>query len=284
MPGKHSWTIPGSGGLDLLGETDVPEQTPRACVVLLHGFMGYKDYGFIPVLGAYLASRGVLVHRFNFAHSGMTNQIERFERADLFERQTWNAQVDDTLCVRDAINDGNLLGAGLPLVLIGHSRGGVTAILCAGRHQTQLGLAGLVTLAAPAQCCDLSEQEQRSWLQSGRRVVRSARTGQELAIASDWLAQQLADAEGHDVLGQVSRVPAPLLVVHGTADETVPVGAASEIVEAACQGARLRLIPAGNHVFGMPNPPDRAKKLSTAFTSMAEAVEGFVSACADKSL
>lgn len=283
MPGKHAWTIPGSGGLDLLGDTDLPEQTPRACAVLLHGFMGYKDYGFIPVLGAYLASRGVLVHRFNFAHSGMTNQIDRFERTDLFERQTWNAQVDDTLCVRDAIDDGRLLGAGLPLVLMGHSRGGVTAILCAGRHHAQLGLAGLVTLAAPARCCDLSEQEQRSWLERGRHVVRSARTGQELPIASDWLAEQLADAEGHDVLRQAGRVGVPLLVVHGRADETVPVRAASEIVEAACMRGRLCLIPAGNHVFGMPNPPDRAKKLSAAFTFMAEAVEGFVSASADKS-
>ncbi|MCL4221085.1 MAG: hypothetical protein KJZ65_06920 [Phycisphaerales bacterium] len=99
MPGTRAWCIPGSNGLDLLGDTDVPERTPRACVVLLHGFMGYKDYGFIPLLGAHLAASGVLVHRFNFAHSGVTNQITRFERTDLFARQTWNAQVHDTLCV-----------------------------------------------------------------------------------------------------------------------------------------------------------------------------------------
>lgn len=284
MPVKQPWCIPGSEGLDLLGDTDVPEQSPRACVVLLHGFLGYKDYGFIPVLGSHLASRGVVVHRFNFAHSGMTNHIERFERTDLFERQTWNAQVRDTMCVCEAIGEGRLPGAGLPLVVAGHSRGGVTAILCAGRHREQLGLAGVVTLAAPAQCCELSDREQEDWLASGVRTVRSARTGQEMPIASAWLEQQLADPGAHDVLLQARRVGVPMLVVHGTADETVPAGAAGAIARAAGERARVCLIPAGNHVFGMPNPPDRAKSLSTAFVGAAEAIEGFVSACADKSL
>lgn len=284
MPDTRAWCIPGSEGLDLLGDTDVPTQTPRSCVVLLHGFMGYKDYGFIPVLGAHLASRGVLVHRFNFAHSGMTNQIACFERTDLFARQTWNAQVHDTLCVCESVESGRLPGAGLPLVLVGHSRGGVTAILCAGRHRERLGLCGLVTLAAPARCCDLSPQEQHDWLETGTRAVRSARTGQEMSIGSAWLAQQLADPEGHDVVLQAGRAEVPMLVVHGTADETVPVDAAQDLARAGGERARVCLIPAGNHVFGVPNPPIRAKGLSAAFGSMARAVEGFVSACADKTV
>ncbi|MCL4221084.1 MAG: hypothetical protein KJZ65_06915 [Phycisphaerales bacterium] len=141
-----------------------------------------------------------------------------------------------------------------------------------------------MTLASPARCGDLSPEEQHDWLQTGTRTVRSARTGQVMSISSAWLAQQWDDPEGHDVMLQVSRAGVPMLVVHGTADETVPVDAAHALAGAGGERARLCLIQAGNHVFGVPNPPDRAKEQSTAFLAMARAVEGFVGVCADNSL
>lgn len=282
MTDVQPWTVRGSEALPLLGDAHLPAQ-PTACVVMLHGYMGYKDYGFIPVLAERLAAGGSIVHRFNFAHSGMTNAIETFERPDLFERQTWNAQVYDTLCVLAAVRDGTLPGSGLPLFLLGHSRGGVTALLTAGRHQG-LGLAGVITLAAPAACCNLAEDERKAWLEQGYTTATSGRTGQRMRISSRWLEEQVADPEGHDVLVQASRRGFPLLCVHGSADETVPFASASQIIEAAGGGARLVRIEAGNHVFAMPNPPVPARRPTTAFLAMADAVAGFVSEYADNSV
>lgn len=276
------WTIGGSEALPLLGDSHLP-QRPTSCVVMLHGYMGYKDYGFIPVLADHLAKCGSVVHRFNFAHSGMTNAIETFVRVDLFERQTWNAQVYDTLCVIAAVRDGTLGGAGLPLFLLGHSRGGVAALLTAGRHPN-LGLAGVITLAAPAACSGLSGDQRLAWLKQGHATATSSRTGQTMRISSRWLEEQIADPEGHDPLHQASRVGVPLLCVHGAADETVPLSNAHAIASAAGENARLVEIRAGNHVFAMPNPPVPARIPTTAFCSLADAVAGFVSQYADNSV
>lgn len=284
MAQVEGWTIGGSEALPLFGDTHVPDGASHACLVLLHGYLGYKDYGFIPVLAERLARSGVTVHRFNFAHSGMTNSIVTFERPDLFERQTWNAQIYDALCVIDAVRAGRLRGQGLPMVLAGHSRGGVSALLTAGRHRKRLGLAGAVTLAAPSACCGLSEETQGAWLESGRLIATSNRTGQQMSISSRWLEEQIADPVGHDVLFQTAQMGVPLLAIHGSADESVPVACVHQIVAAAGDEARALVLRAGNHVFGMPNPPDRARRESEPFLELAGSVERFVRDCADNSV
>lgn len=281
MPTVDDWIVRGSEALELFGNSHTPDGQARACALLLHGYFGYKDYGFIPVLAERLCERGVIVHRFNFAHSGMTNVIERFERPDLFKRQTWNAQVYDTLCVLNAVRQNRLPGAEKPILLIGHSRGGVTAILTAGRHAQSVKLAGVVTLAAPSACSSLPEQVARQWLQTGSLDVTSNRTGQTMPISSTWLEEQIADPEGHDVLGQAARIACPLLCVHGQDDVSVPPSHAERIVAAAAPRARLALIDGANHVFNMPNPPDPAAGESDSFVAMTRVVAGLIDACVD---
>jgi pimeloyl-ACP methyl ester carboxylesterase len=277
-----AWTLTGSGGLELFGDTHHPPRgaDPRACVVLLHGFLGYKDYGFLPPLAARLAARGSVVHRFNFAHSGMTNDHETFARPDLFALQTWNAQVYDTLCVLAAIRGGRISGAGLPLVLAGHSRGGATALLTAGRHPGRLGLDAVVTLAAPDTCCSLDEPAQRAWLASGVHDVRSNRTGQALTILSRWLEDQIADPAGHDLLARAGDVRVPVVAIHGDADPSVPPASASRIAAAAA-GGRAVLVPGTNHIFELPNPPVRGGPETPGFVAMADAVQAIVGEVAD---
>jgi uncharacterized protein len=280
MNDTQSWSLPGSGALPLFGDTDLPTGEPRACVVFLHGYMGYKDYGFIPVLGRRLAERGAVVHRFNFAFSGMTNNTESFERADLFAQQTWNAQVYDTLCVLDGVQGGRLAGKGVPLILLGHSRGGVAAILTAGRHGDRAGLDAVVTMAAPDTGCSMDSASQQAWLASGVLDVRSNRTGQEMAILSRWLEEQIADPAGHSVLGQASHIQVPLLAVHGQADETVSPASATRIAKSAPNG-RSALISEANHVFNMPNPPEPGVSPSPAFEELSRQIEGFLSDLTD---
>ncbi len=280
MQNMTEWMIPGSGANPLIGNTDQPKGTPRACVLLLHGYMGYKDYGFIPVLGQRLADWGAIVHRFNFAYSGMTNDTATFARPDLFEQQTWNAQVYDTLCVLDALADSLLERGTGPLILIGHSRGGVASLLTVGRHHERPDIDGVVTLASPDACCSMDEPSQRAWLNTGTLDARSNRTGQTMPISSRWLEEQRADPAGHDLLHQASRVQVPLLAIHGDEDSTVQP-ASAERIASACQTGAARLIESGNHVFNMPNPPIKGGTFSPAFLAAATAIEGFLGEMTD---
>ncbi len=270
------WTIDGSEGLAILGDTDTPAREPGGVALLVHGFKGYKDYGMFPVLGRALAEMGLVCHRFNLAHSGMTDDIATFERPELFERDTWAFQAQDVVCVARAVREGKLRGRGLPMMLVGHSRGGVAALLAAGRQGDEIGpLAGLVTINAPAACCSMGEGDRRSLLEHGIFESPSARTGQVLRVGRAWLQTQLDDPAWHNVADAASSVNAPVLVIHGDADTTVDPGSAGVIAGAAREARRV-MIAGANHVLNTPNPAPPGVVSSPQLREMIDVIGAFV--------
>ena len=267
------WTITNAHGLDIFGNTEHPETDPKACLLLLHGFKGYKDYGFIPVLAKQLAQNGVLVHRFNFSCSGMTNDIETFARPDLFALDTWNRQVEDVHCIIDAIHSGAIEGAGLPLFIAGHSRGGATTLLTAGRDSS-LNLSGIITINAVDRCNGLDEQTQNALLESGSMTTPSARTGQDLPINASWLQEQLDDSAAHDVLKLCKNIKLPALIMHGTNDPGVDISCGDRIADAI--GVDLNPIEGADHVLNTPNPAPIEGQLSPQLRDVVTLTVKFV--------
>ena len=39
------WSIPGSDGLKIYGSTHLPEGDASGVVIIVHGYMGFKEYG-----------------------------------------------------------------------------------------------------------------------------------------------------------------------------------------------------------------------------------------------
>ena len=278
------WTIAGAEGEPIIGSCHLPEGVARGVAVIAHGFKGYKDYGMFPAIAARMAAAGLVAHRFNFSHSGMTERIETFERPDLFERDTWSKQVTDLRAVTAAIADGTLEGRGLPLLLFGHSRGGVSVLLTAGRAEAAgderwTTPAGIVTASAPSSCSSLQPEQAELLLAQGWIESPSSRTGQALRVGKGFLTEQQEDPAGHDLLALVARITSPMLIVHGTADPTVPADCARRIT-AANPRAELLLIDGGDHVFNTPNPfaPDArpSRQLVELLTAMAEFVEAVI--------
>ncbi len=257
MATTQHWTITGAEGETIYGSSDVPDAPPRNVLIIAHGFKGYKDYGLFPRLGGYLARAGTLVHRFNFSHSGMTHNVDTFERPDLFEKDTWNKQVTDLRTVIEAVSGGDLAGEGLPYALFGHSRGGVTVLLTAGRYADDPSFPqplGVITAAAPDRCNTLSKEEQAELLEAGYIESPSNRTGQTLRVDEAFLREQHEEPEAHDLLSLVGRLRVPIHVIHGEEDPTVPVTCAERLAEAAGELGRMDVIDGADHVFNAPNP------------------------------
>ncbi len=265
MPPSEAWSIPGADGEPILGDCHRSDGEPVGVLLCCHGFKGYKDYGFFPRLAASAAKAGLIAHRFNFSHSGMTNRIETFERPDLFERDTWNRQVADLAAVSGAVARGELPGAGLPQAWYGHSRGGVTCVLTAGRRATEGGTSepgdggaveptGIVAAAAPAGACNLDEDQKAMLRRAGRMASPSSRTGQVLHVGAGWLAEIEADPRRHDPLEMARATRCPVLLIYGTADATVPVADGRAYAEALGDRGRLVTIDGASHTFDAPNP------------------------------
>jgi len=269
------WSILNDRGLEILGNTHIPDSTPSACVVLVHGFKGYKDYGFIPLMAHDLCRRGVMVHRLNLSTSGMSERVEIFERPDLFALDTWARHVEDIVRTCRAIDEGEIKGAGLDRFLLGHSRGGASVLLSAGLHQGALGLSGVITLNAVDRCCRMSEKEQQEMLARGYGVSKSARTGQMLRIDAGWLGEQHADPDRHDVLLAASNIRVPVCVMHADRDDAVDDQAGLAIANAI--GCAPVSLEGGNHVLNMPNPSELDTPRSEPFLKALDTISRFIS-------
>jgi len=261
MSSITNWTIPGWRDLPIYGNTHHPDPgpPPRGVILLVHGFMGYKDYGLFPFVAEQFAVAGVIAHRFNLTTSGITENFQTFERPDLFELGTWSNNVTDIDAVIDAVEQGTLAGRGRGMILMGHSRGGVGVLLAAGRRFMEGRKAvpvGVISASAPSRPWRFAQSQKQEILDRGFLEVKSSRTGQDLRVGRAFLDEQIADPQAHDIARHIAALRCPLLVVHGTADPTVPPRDASEIAAMAGEAIphHLELVEGGDHVFNTPNP------------------------------
>ncbi len=281
MPSVNDWSISGSDDQPILGNTHMPDGGPEAAVGLLlicHGFKGYKDYGFFPHLAQAACDAGLIAHRFNFSHSGMTNQIDTFERADLFEKDTWRKQSADLRSVIAAVESGELGGRGLPIVVFGHSRGGVTTLLTAGDPDVCTRLSGVVTAAAPSACSRLGPEQIQMLKRAGKIASPSSRTGQTLYVGRICQDEIDADPSWHDPCRAAAAITCPVLLIHGTDDTTVPISEAEELHQAQPE-ARYLIIDSASHTFNAPNPLPLDQAPPPEAQQMIDAACGFAVEC-----
>ncbi len=243
---NENWTIEGSMGETIVGTTHIACGEAKGVVLMAHGFKGYKDYGMFPWLASHFAKEGYSTHRFNFSNSGMLDGDGPFERPDLFEQSTWNRQVEDLKLVADRCTL-----EGLPLILFGHSRGGVATLLSVGRGV--INADRVISLSAPCTCLSMSKEAQEQILRDGYIESPSGRTGQMLHVGKIFLEEQLQSPEDHDLCTLVSTIDIPCLIVHGEDDLTVSDQSAITL-SASIPKATLAIIPGGDHVFNTTNP------------------------------
>lgn len=273
------WQLDGADGPPILGSTDKHVEHPRGVLILCHGFKGYMDYGLFPRLAAVAAGQGLLVHRFNFSHSGMTRETDTFERPDLFERDTWGKQIQDLRAVAEAVATGQLDGQGLPMVWFGHSRGGVTVTLTASRafadpQAEHVRPAGIAIASTPDVACSLSEQDREKMRRDGRLLSPSGRTGQRLFVGKPWLDEIEADPEAFDPKLAAERVPCPTLIVHGGEDQTVNASAAIALSQ-RFPASEIEVIGGASHTYNCPNPLPHDAEPPEATARMMDRVTGF---------
>ncbi len=221
----------------------------RPAVVICHGFKGFKDWGFFPVLGDRLAVAGFTAVSFNFSGSGVGPRSDTVDEPARWTAQQASNDLADLATVVD-----HVVAEGAPWVaLVGHSRGGAMAVLHAAKDPR---VRAVVTWAAVSRLLWHSAAERERWRREGHIDVTNTRTGQVLPIALAALDDLEANAAGSlNVLAAAGRVRQPWLLVHGDADESVPAAQADELARASASARLERLsVEGAGHTFGVRHP------------------------------
>src|SRR5437588_11707649 len=85
-------------GLDLaiVGDVRLPPGEGRAPVVALaHGWLGWKDWGYLPHAAETLAAAGFVAVSFSFSGSGVPAGADEIRDVEAFAANTWSREVRD---------------------------------------------------------------------------------------------------------------------------------------------------------------------------------------------
>jgi dienelactone hydrolase len=226
---------------------------PLPHVLVLHGFKGFMDWGFFPELSRRIAARGMVAVRFNMSGSGIGPDLESLTDLEAFAHNTYTRELEDVELVRAWLRSHRWPSIDLDrAALFGHSRGGGVALL----HAAERGdVRSIVTWSAIPDVDRFDEATKAEWRERGHLTIHNARTHQDLELALDALDDVERNRERLDIEAACRRITAPVLLIHGSADETVAVGALDRLRSAVDPKlVRTLVIEGAGHTFGVTHP------------------------------
>lgn len=217
----------GRAGRRLSGSWHTPTTMPPwGAVVVAHGMLSSRASPKHRAMCEGAVASGLGSLRFDFAGRGESNG----SGTDL----TVSGEIDDLLAALAWVRD-RLRG---PVAIVGSSLGGTVAVLAAARTPVD----ALVTIAAPA---ELPTRPGARWTSdSGARTDADGADESTADVPSEFFD----DAVRHDPVGAARTIRCPWLVIHGAADEVVPVRHA-HMFAGACSTATQKVHPDAGHRF-----------------------------------
>jgi alpha-beta hydrolase superfamily lysophospholipase len=227
----------GAHGVSIFRRAWLPEKTPRAVLVLAHGMSEHS--GRYDPLGRFLAAGGVAVHALDHrGHGRSGGEMGTVDRFSDF--------LDDLSTFLSIVRREHPAG---PLILLGHSMGGLIATAYVLERQPQ---PDLFILSGPAIVPILEPGERRI---DATRLTRDVKEQQAYLDDPLVLRERVRDelfvrlAEGVGLLvGRASEISQPLLLIHGMDDRLCSAeGAEMYVRMSSSKDVTVRLYPEGRH-------------------------------------
>ena len=208
-------------------------------VILCHGFHSTKDNNTNTRLQVMLKEKSIATFRFDFYGHG--------ESEGKFEDITVSEAVEDLLCAIELLKKKGYKKIGL----IGASFGGLTSLLTAAKSKDLLflGLKCPATNFLEIELTHRTKENLQEWKREGFSYYKNDEG--ETYRLNYMFFQDLKKNNGFIV---ADKIRIPTLIVHGEADEIVPVKQ-SESLYKLIPNCKLAIIPNADHRF---NPSIRS--------------------------
>ncbi len=224
------------------------------CLILVHGFKGFKDWGFFPYIANYFANEGYFVLTFNFSHNGVGENLAKFTELDRFAENTFSLEISELSELIQAYKNGffgkisnNKIG------LIGHSRGGAISLLTASKMKE---ISAVAVWASVANFDRYSKRQKEEWRKKRKFEVLNTRTKQVMALNVSLLDDlEKNKDELLNIEKAVKNLHRPLFIAHGEQDLSVKIKEGEMIYNWADKSlTNFFRIPSTGHTFNMKHP------------------------------
>lgn len=213
-----------------------PETDKCPMVILMHGIFASKDYNPMPAIAKGLARAGVASIRFDFGGHGNSEGKKQY--------MTIEKEIAEAMAIYEYVKT-------LPYVssigFLGHSQGGVIASMTAGRlaatGEAPKALALLAPGAVIKEACQGGKFfDARFNPQNPPEYVRCwgiFKLGREYLLSTQTL----------DIYGTASAYKGKALILHGTADRTVPMWCSERYKTVYGDNAVFKIVAGENHTI-----------------------------------
>jgi dipeptidyl aminopeptidase/acylaminoacyl peptidase len=230
------------------------------CLILVHGFKGFKDWGFGPYVGDYFSKQGFFVLTFNFSHNGVGDSLTEFVELDEFAENTFSLEMDELkelILAYDFGFFGDSSNKGIGL--IGHSRGGAISLLVGSESDDVKAVCAWSTVSDFDR---YTARQKDEWKKRGYIEILNTRTKQRMKLNVSLLEDIENNKEGSlNIELAVKNLNKPMLIVQGKNDLAVPVKEAEKLYDWSNKDlTELHIIPATGHTFDIKHPFEGSNK------------------------
>jgi pimeloyl-ACP methyl ester carboxylesterase len=219
-----------------------PQDGSGRLAVLCHGFLSNKNSSTNKALTALLVERGIATFRFDFFGQG--------DSEGPFERITATTAVIQTLAALDLMASRGYGRLGL----MGSSFGGLIATLVAANQPAPQGIP-LSALALKCPALDFPEILRLEFGEAGMDRWKRMNVIPNLTGGSEPFPLRFAfyeDCLKFDAYKVAESIRAPVLIVQGDRDESVPLHQSRRLFDAIRAEKRLELMSGADHRFSRP--------------------------------
>ena len=223
-------------------------------IVFAHGFKGFKDWGYFPMAANWFASQGFAFVRFNFSHNGTSiEHPQDFVALENFGKNNFSIELNDFDDVLTWISAkaGQYAFNTNKIYSIGHSRGGGISLIKANEDSR---IKKVITWASVADFESRMKVEGfEEWKKNGVTYIPNSRTNQNMPLYFQFYENLDENRERFLIKKAAKNLSKPLLIIHGTNDETVPLNEANALHQWA-NDSRLHIIENADHTFNTIHP------------------------------
>lgn len=225
-------------------------------VIIINGHNGFYNYGMFPYIQKKLFENEISSYSFNFSHGGVIGDADIFEDLEKYEQNCMRLETEDLLCVLHNLNKE--FRDHSKIFLFAHSLGGVPAIFGAKKAIAEkININGIILVSTVKTLNFWPPEMLREWAVAGVYYKRNNRTNQELPQGFEFLQEILKCDTDWNVKQGIQSLKIPILIIHGSVDEAVPVEHAKLLyswIKSANANAQLKIILKATHTFNTKHP------------------------------